>query len=108
MSYEHSLNWWQGEMEKFVASCMNERAADPASEDAFIFAASGLTQEAAEVLGSITKDQFGKPQNELEIVEEMADVLFYLIRLCDLYGVSLRELGDILRRKLYGGHGWKK
>lgn len=99
------IHVWQEGMEQFVRSRINVKARGYDSR-AEMFAASGLVQEAAEVLACITKDQYGKPQNNEDIKEELADVVFYLIFALDLFSIPLEELGDILREKLKDGHGW--
>ena len=52
----------------------------------------GLMNEAGEVGGAYKKEIRDRVNNEDLIVDEMGDVLWYLTRLCDVYGIKISEL----------------
>jgi len=52
----------------------------------------GLMNEAGEVGGAFKKEIRDRIDNTELIIDEMGDVLWYLTRLCDVYGVKLSEL----------------
>ena len=52
----------------------------------------GLMNEAGEVGGAFKKEIRDNVDNTELIIDEMGDVLWYLTRLCDVYGVKISEL----------------
>ena len=52
----------------------------------------GLMNEAGEVGGAYKKEIRDCVDNKDLIIDEMGDVLWYLTRLCDVYGVKVSEL----------------
>ena len=52
----------------------------------------GLMNEAGEVGGAYKKEIRDRVDNKDLIIDEMGDVLWYLTRLCDVYGVKVSEL----------------
>ena len=52
----------------------------------------GLMNEAGEVGGAFKKEIRDRVDNKELIIDEMGDVLWYLTRLCDVYGVKISDL----------------
>ena len=52
----------------------------------------GLMNEAGEVGGAYKKEIRDSVDNKELIIDELGDVLWYLQRLCDVYGVTISEL----------------
>ena len=52
----------------------------------------GLMNEAGEVGGAYKKEIRDRVDNTELIIDELGDVLWYLTRLCDVYGVEVSEL----------------
>jgi NTP pyrophosphatase (non-canonical NTP hydrolase) len=52
----------------------------------------GLMNEAGEVGGAYKKEIRDRVDNTELIIDELGDVLWYLTRLCDVYGVEISEL----------------
>ncbi len=52
----------------------------------------GLMNEAGEVGGAYKKEIRDRVDNTDLIIDEMGDVLWYLTRLCDVYGIKISEL----------------
>ena len=52
----------------------------------------GLMNEAGEVGGAYKKEIRDRVDNTDLIIDELGDVLWYLTRLCDVYGVTISEL----------------
>ena len=52
----------------------------------------GLMNEAGEVGGAYKKEIRDRVDNTDLIIDELGDVLWYLTRLCDVYGVEVSEL----------------
>tara|TARA_R100000655_G_scaffold97868_2_gene140986 strand:+ start:9136 stop:9489 length:354 start_codon:yes stop_codon:yes gene_type:complete len=52
----------------------------------------GLMNEAGEVGGAFKKEIRDHVDNTDLIIDEMGDVLWYLTRLCDVYGIKVSEL----------------
>jgi len=52
----------------------------------------GLMNEAGEVGGAFKKEIRDRVDNTDLIIDEMGDVLWYLTRLCDVYGIKVSEL----------------
>jgi len=52
----------------------------------------GLMNEAGEVGGAFKKEIRDNVNNTELIIDEMGDVLWYLTRLCDVYGIKISEL----------------
>ena len=52
----------------------------------------GLMNEAGEVGGAFKKEIRDHVDNTELIIDEMGDVLWYLTRLCDVYGIKISEL----------------
>ena len=52
----------------------------------------GLMNEAGEVGGAYKKEIRDRVDNTGLIIDELGDVLWYLTRLCDVYGVEISEL----------------
>ena len=52
----------------------------------------GLMNEAGEVGGAYKKEIRDRVDNTDLIIDELGDVLWYLTRLCDVYGVAISEL----------------
>jgi len=52
----------------------------------------GLMNEAGEVGGAYKKEIRDRVDNTDLIIDEMGDVLWYLMRLCDVYDLKLSEL----------------
>jgi len=62
----------------------------------------GLMNEAGEVGGAFKKEIRDDVDNRELIVDEMGDVLWYLMRLCDVYNIRLSELMQNNMVKLFG------
>ncbi len=58
----------------------------------------GLCSEAGEVAGALNKEM--RRAEVVPMVDEIGDVLWYLTRLADEHGLSLRDLAIINRKKL--------
>lgn len=70
----------------------------------------GLVGEAGEV-ANLVKKQLYKPgavADGAAVIDELADVAYYLAVLASLYGVTFDGLFAHLAGKLAGGHGWVK
>ena len=52
----------------------------------------GLMNEAGEVGGAFKKEIRDRVDNTNLILDEMSDVLWYLVRLCDVYDIKISEL----------------
>tara|TARA_R110000824_G_scaffold80564_5_gene202663 strand:- start:3334 stop:3663 length:330 start_codon:yes stop_codon:yes gene_type:complete len=52
----------------------------------------GLMNEAGEVGGAFKKEIRDHVDNKELIIDEMGDVLWYLTRLCDVYGIKISDL----------------
>ena len=68
----------------------------------------GLVGEAGEV-ANLVKKQLYKPgvvADGAAVIDELADVAYYLAMLASLYGVTFDGLFAHLAGKLAGGHGW--
>ncbi|MAL10740.1 MAG: hypothetical protein CMF74_13895 [Maricaulis sp.] len=52
----------------------------------------GLMNEAGEVGGAYKKEIRDHVDNTDLIIDEMGDVLWYLTRLCDVYGLKISDL----------------
>ena len=52
----------------------------------------GLMNEAGEVGGAFKKEIRDRVDNTDLIIDEMGDVLWYLTRLCDVYGLKISDL----------------
>ena len=68
----------------------------------------GLTGEVGEV-ANLVKKQLYKPgvvDDGAAVIDELADVAYYLAVLASLYGVTFDGLFAHLGEKLAGGHGW--
>lgn len=68
----------------------------------------GLAGEAGEV-ANLVKKQLYKPgavTNDAAVIDELADVVYYVAVLASLYGVTFDGLFAHLAGKLAGGHGW--
>ena len=52
----------------------------------------GLMNEAGEVGGAFKKEIRDRVDNTDLIIDEMGDVLWYLVRLCDVYDIKISEL----------------
>ena len=52
----------------------------------------GLMNEAGEVGGAFKKEIRDRVDNTDLILDEMSDVLWYLVRLCDVYDIKISEL----------------
>ena len=52
----------------------------------------GLMNEAGEVGGAYKKEIRDRVDNTDLIIDELGDVLWYLTRLCDVYGIEISEL----------------
>jgi NTP pyrophosphatase (non-canonical NTP hydrolase) len=68
----------------------------------------GLVGEAGEVADLIKKQLFkpGTVRDNAAVIDELADVAYYLAVLASLYGVTFDGLFAHLAGKLAGGHGW--
>jgi len=61
----------------------------------------GLMNEAGEVGGAYKKEIRDNIDNTELIIDELGDVLWYLTRLCDVYGITLSQLMDDNMSKLF-------
>ena len=52
----------------------------------------GLMNEAGEVGGAFKKEIRDRVDNTDLILDEMSDVIWYLVRLCDVYDIKISEL----------------
>lgn len=68
----------------------------------------GLVGEAGEVADLIKKQLFkpGTVRDNAAVIDELADVAYYLAALAALYDVTFEGLFANLDKKLAGGHGW--
>lgn len=60
----------------------------------------GLNGEAGEVADKIKKEARDGKYLTREIIQEMGDVLWYLVRLCDVHHTTLQEIAKINMEKL--------
>jgi NTP pyrophosphatase (non-canonical NTP hydrolase) len=70
----------------------------------------GLVGESGELSELLKKDTF-KPGHEStrdERLDELGDVLYYLLILAHLDGCTIDELSQRNYEKLKGGHGWQR
>lgn len=80
---------------------------DPALASIMI---SGLTEEAGEVAGLFKRELRDLPKDRLRCtrehyVEELGDVLWYLIGVAHTHGISLQEIWDYNTKKLEERYG---
>lgn len=83
---------------------------DDSIRDQRFHALLGLVGEAGEV-ANLVKKQLYKPgavADGAAVIDELADVAYYLAVLASLYGVTFDGLFAHLAGKLAGGHGWVK
>ncbi len=65
------------------------------------YLAKGIGEEAGEILGVLKKMDRGDPQATNDwLVEEMGDLLYYVLRLCKAKGIHPMMIGGVLRAKL--------
>lgn len=93
----------------FQAQCLKTwgSAADTPREQR-LHALLGLAGEVGEV-ANLVKKQLYKPgvvADNTAVIDELADVAYYLAVLASLYGVTFDGLFAHLAGKLAGGHGW--
>lgn len=68
--------------------------------------AMGLAGESGEVVDLLKKVLFhGKELDELKLVSELGDVLWYLVALCQKFGLSIEEVMTSNIAKLQQRHG---
>jgi NTP pyrophosphatase (non-canonical NTP hydrolase) len=68
----------------------------------------GLATETGEVQDILKKRlAYGKPIDTVNLKEELGDVLWYIARLCDLFGVTFEELMETNIAKLKARYGEK-
>lgn len=68
----------------------------------------GLVGETAET-ADLLKKHFYKPGREAgraQVLDELADVAYYLVILAHLWGITVEQLFAHLAEKLADGHGW--
>jgi NTP pyrophosphatase (non-canonical NTP hydrolase) len=83
---------------------------------AFTYLMAGLASEVGEVLGKFKKEIRDEVDNTDVIIDELGDVLWYVSRLADEYGIPLSEvaeanqwkLSDRLERDVISGDGDKR
>ena len=65
-------------------------------------AATGLAEEAGEVLGKLKKEVRDGLTNSLgtEVLKELGDTLFYLTKIADFYGWSLQDVANAQIQKV--------
>lgn len=83
-------------------------SATDSPRDQRLHALLGLVGEAGEV-ANLVKKQLYKPgavDDGAAVIDELADVAYYLAVLASLYGVTFDGLFAHLAGKLAGGHGW--
>lgn len=84
---------------------MNRDFCDKAPENITSMCICGLTEEAGEVAG-LRKRQIRQGPRDADrcthekFVEELGDVLWYLVALCNCYGIDLEDLWDYNVKKL--------
>ncbi len=67
----------------------------------FFHGAIGLASEAGELLDSVKRViAYGEEVDRIEAVDELGDILFYLVLCCQGLGVTLREVQQANLRKL--------
>lgn len=70
----------------------------------------GLAEETGEVLGIAKRKIRGFKSDEKDVtighfVEELGDVLWYLIALCDVHGISIDMVWELNKQKLEERYG---
>lgn len=68
----------------------------------------GLVGEAGELAEMWKKHQYkpGREYTELQFLDELGDVLYYLVVLAYEWGVTIEHLSVMNYTKLLDGHGW--
>jgi len=66
-----------------------------------LHAAVGICGEAGELIDNVKKTWvYNKPQDGVNVVEELGDLLFYFTAMCCLHGLSLEQLEKANMEKL--------
>lgn len=66
----------------------------------------GVATEGGEILDALKKHLFyGKPLDEVNLVEEVGDTLYYLAIVCDELGVSFTDAANKVIQKLKARYG---
>lgn len=82
---------------------------DHTPEDQMTHALFGLATEVAEIIDPFKKERYTPHRNVSvdrdNMVEEIGDVLYYLVRVADMQGISLKEAMDVNYQKLENRYG---
>lgn len=74
--------------------------------DHILNAVIGLAAESGELLDEHKKLFFHTKKNRLNSIKlELGDVIYYLIKLIDLYDLSVEEILNLNKKKLYKRYG---
>jgi NTP pyrophosphatase (non-canonical NTP hydrolase) len=116
---EDQFMTWEDGWERFVREYWSDRRSDTDTSDAYqqlrhnYIMATGLAGECGEVLEHLKKDVRDGMIDRQALAFELGDVLYYLTRIAQVHGYSLRELqamnvGKLLHRKRYGKNPTRK
>ncbi len=77
-------------------------------KDHYLNAVMGLAGEAGEVLDAHKKSYFHKPRDiREEVLLELGDVMYYWLKLKDLWGFTLDEILEANKKKLFARYDVK-
>lgn len=96
------------ELEKYVAKHieLSPKLSQLSLEQKLCFAVTGLNEEAGEVAGLLCREVYKKADMpQYKWLEELGDVLWYLIAACNAKGITLEELWQYNVEKLEGRYG---
>lgn len=105
-----------GQLKKHLVNVVNKtwNAAGrcKTAEDHLYNATFGLVGEAGEVADTIKKMQFHKPKDKEairhDLLLEMGDVMYYFLKLKEIFGFTLEEILEANKSKLFERHGIKE
>ena len=79
---------------------VNDTAMDFKCSPSYVYPALGLAGETGELVELVKKLVEGEHIPSQRLTSELGDVLWYLTRLCDLFGVTLKGVADYNQEKL--------
>lgn len=100
---------FKSHLKNVVNVCWNYAGKCKTEQDHVMNAITGLMGETGEVSDQIKKWYFHAPKYEFDefrrrLVLEIGDVLFYTMKLMDIFGITLKEVLDGNREKLASRH----